>query len=318
MAIFSNILTALGLVSVASTAYSLASAIWVHFIRTSSLPKYRHGDNKSWGLVTGASDGIGYATARELLRNGFNVFLHGRNEKKLSGIASQLRQDFPSLKVEIIVADASAHEVDFTGIAAQVSSVTKQHNGRLTVLVNNVGGVTFKPQYCSLEDTSAKNLDEVIAINARFPTRLTSALMPQLKANQPSLILIAGSNAGLVGLPYLATYGPTKAYCHHFACSLRAEFLSQGYKGIEVQACLIGNTASAGNKVAMAGTISSEECAKGMLRNVGCGRTLVAPHWKPGVIGTVIGGLPEGLQRVMMAPEMKGRYENELKAMKGQ
>ena len=74
------------------------------------------------------------------------------------------------------------------------------------ILVNNVGGVTTYPQYVSHSEISDAHIDNIMNVNARFPTHITRNLLPLLKENAPSLILNTGSVGGLVGVPFIVTY----------------------------------------------------------------------------------------------------------------
>lgn len=109
--------------------------LWSYLLRPSSLPRYCHSETGSWALITGASDGIGRGFADELLSNGFNVLIHGRNEEKLQGIQKGMKLRWPRRGVEYVVADASE-----TNAELRVVEKVKTLPGRLTVLVNNVGG----------------------------------------------------------------------------------------------------------------------------------------------------------------------------------
>lgn len=267
MATMHGLAQTIGYLTLSWLLYHVLGNIWIYFLRPSSLARYLHGKPASWALVTGASDGIGRSIAEELLRRGFNVFLHGRNEAKLSDLRTRLLKAHPARKIEVVVVDASQPNVDFDAIVAQVRNV----DGKLTVLVNNVGGMATYPQYLPLDEAPPKDLEVCMAINATFPTRLIAALLPELKANKPSLIINCGSNAGEFGVPYLTTYSGTKAHMHVLSMALRGELKAQGVRDVEVMGIVIGNTATTGNKTHMAGgTITADECAKGMLNRVGC------------------------------------------------
>jgi 17beta-estradiol 17-dehydrogenase / very-long-chain 3-oxoacyl-CoA reductase len=299
-----------GILTLCKWSYNTFFVLWLHFIRPSGLHKYRDANLSSWALVTGASDGIGLELARELLAEGFNVLIHGRNATKLEGVRKTLQEQHPAQSVDIIVADAGDTNTDYEAIVKKATSVS----GPLTVLINCVGGITTNPIYLPLDQLSGADIDINIAINARFPTRVTAALLPTLKANSPSLIINAGSYAGIFGLPYIATYTSTKAYIHTFTRALRAELECDGCYDVEVMGSLIGDTASSRNEAADNGfKVSAESCAKGMLAKAGCGETLVAPDFRHWITGLVVQSLPDGVGRKIMLPEMRKRRQEEIR-----
>jgi short-subunit dehydrogenase len=304
-----SVATVVGTFTLTKLIYNAFFILWLYFLRPSQLHKYRDANLSSWALVTGSSDGIGLELARELLAQGFNVLVHGRNETKLEGVKKSLLEQHPERSVEIIVADAADPDLDYNAIVKKANSVS----GPLTVLINCVGGITTNPIYLPLEELSGADIDTNIAINARFPTRLTSALLPTLKANSPSLIINAGSYAGFFGLPYIATYTSTKAYIHTFTRALRAELECDGFHDVEVMGSIIGDTASSRNEAANNGLkVPASSCAKGMLAKVGCGETLVAPDLRHWLTGSLVLSLPDGVGRKIMLPELRKRRQEEI------
>ncbi|KAK4539596.1 hypothetical protein LTR36_010532 [Oleoguttula mirabilis] len=281
------------------------------YIRPAKLQVYCHSETGSWALVTGASDGIGRAFVDELLERGFNVLLHGRNQEKLERIMKELAQQHPKRSIDFVVADASRPDHPEDIVAAKV----KQLPGKLTILVNNVGGITSKPQYVTIDKVAAEHIDAQLNINARFPTQLIRALLPTLQESQPSIILNCGSAGALVGIPYIATYTATKAYVHTLTMALKAEMLAEGLapdkkftKGVEVQCYIIGNTLSAQNTTDIPYlTQDARACARGCLAKVGSGKTLEYPSWRVAVSSGFMKILPEGLLMKAMVGQMRER-----------
>lgn len=294
----------------------LALHFW-GYIRPSKLQIYCHSETGSWALVTGASDGIGRGFVDELLSNGFNVLLHGRNQEKLEGIIKELAQKHPKRTVDYVVADASSADSPETAVVEKV----KKLPGKLTVLVNNVGGISTKPTFVDFSRIGAESIDSQLNLNARFPTQVIAALLPTLQQNQPSLIMNCGSAGGEIGVPYITTYCATKAYIHGLTLALKAEMASEGYapdkratKGVEVQGYIIGNTMSAGNTTQVPFfTITAAECAKGCLKKVGSGKALEVPHWRQELLGWITSSIPEQMMRDGMAKEMKSRKDEQAK-----
>ncbi|EMC91222.1 hypothetical protein BAUCODRAFT_80496 [Baudoinia panamericana UAMH 10762] len=288
--------------------------VW-RFVRPSLLQTYCHSPSGSWALVTGSSDGIGRGFAEELLDRGFNVLLHGRNAEKLQRLQSELAEHFPKRTVDSVVADAGSYDRPERTVVDKVKSLP----GQLTILVNNVGGVHSSPAHTAF--TEVTDIDNQINVNLRFPTQLTQALLPTLKANKPALILNCGSAAGVIGLPYTVVYSGTKAYNHTFTQALHAELIAEGMdKDIEVMGFIIANTESNSNRVAQPDffTLTSRDCAAGCLDRVGSGNVLEYPSWKVGLQLRVVAMLPERVRRNTIIDIMRERVEEERATLKSQ
>ena len=127
--------------------YRLASFIWLYFLRPSSVKRYLHG-NAPYTIVTGATDGIGKASAVELLTRGFNVILHGRNEAKMQRVVEELRAAVrgkgkaEKADIRYFLADAAKGEHNFQELVAPFKDL------HLTVVLHNVGGSDLYPQRC--------------------------------------------------------------------------------------------------------------------------------------------------------------------------
>ena len=90
-------------------------------------------------VVTGATDGIGKAVAKELYLRGFNLILHGRNANKLERVSDEIRSAGSTKKdVRLWVADANSADVNFEGAAKQWDGL------QITLVVHNVGGAPVR------------------------------------------------------------------------------------------------------------------------------------------------------------------------------
>lgn len=140
-----NIIYYIGLIACLAKLRTILDFVWFYFLRpTNRWEKYFQGPSP-YAVVTGATDGIGRATAQELYDKGFNLILHGRNEKKLKGVIEEIRsaKSKRSGKVQDVkyfLEDASKAGVDFEGI------VRKFEGLNITILVNNVGGFPIRPE----------------------------------------------------------------------------------------------------------------------------------------------------------------------------
>ncbi|WPH04314.1 Hypothetical protein R9X50_00720300 [Acrodontium crateriforme] len=302
-----------GTATILSTLLRFSRFTWSYFLRSSNLHVYLHtqqNEGGSWALITGASDGIGYAFVEELLTKGFNVLLHGRNGEKLNRIQNELKARFPDRSIEIVVADASApgHPEDL--VVAKAKTIP----GKLTILINNVGGNATRPGCSPLADFPREHVDTCINLNARFPLLLTRALIPVLERSSPALIINCGSGAAR-GIPYLATYSATKGFIHSFTTALRNEFTRSDAPGsVDVIGFVIGNVMSASNRIALpAVTISAAQCARGCLERVGCGEAVTCAHWKHASAMWFVSLLPESRINALLMKATEERMELERK-----
>ena len=108
--------------------YRILHFAWI-FFRPSRLQRFRHAASGSWALVTGSSDGIGRAFAEDLVKRGFRVLLHGRNEEKLIRVKNEILQTYPGGYIDFVVADASKPGDSYNLIVQKVKSLP----GKLTV-----------------------------------------------------------------------------------------------------------------------------------------------------------------------------------------
>lgn len=116
-------------------------------------------------LLTGATDGIGLATAKKLATQGHHLILHGRNLDKLQTVQKQLLLLAESSKVDIVIADLS----DLQDVKKLADNIKKSYN-RLDVLINNAG--VFKVANAK----NANNLDLRFVVNSIAPFYLTTLL----------------------------------------------------------------------------------------------------------------------------------------------
>jgi len=147
-------------------------------------------------LITGASSGIGAATAIHLARLGASLSLTGRNLEKLEDTASKC-EGSPC----VIQGDVSSEE-DCSRIMAE----TVKNFGRLDVLVNNAGVLEMG----SIENTSLEQYDRVMATNVRAVLNLTMLAVPHLEKTQGNIVNVSSVN-GLRSFPGVLAYNISKA-----------------------------------------------------------------------------------------------------------
>jgi NAD(P)-dependent dehydrogenase (short-subunit alcohol dehydrogenase family) len=174
-------------------------------------------------LVTGASRGIGAATARALDRDGARVALVARGDDALRALARDLEH-------EPMVVVGDLNDVDAPGaIARQVLDAF----GAVDILVNNAAAAARLPAV----DTHAAIIDELMAVNVRAPLLLVAALVPAMIERGGGSIVNVSSVSGLVGTPRRAAYAASKGALDAATRSLAMEL---GPSGIRVNSVAPG------------------------------------------------------------------------------
>ncbi|MEA2441490.1 MAG: uncharacterized protein QOH76_2914 [Thermoleophilaceae bacterium] len=160
-------------------------------------------------VVTGASSGIGEATARRLGADGWKLLLIARRADRLEALAGSL-PDASALAVDLTEADAPE----------QVrAAVEERLGGALHLLVNNAGGSWRAP----FSEGGYENVRKTMDLNFDSPVRLTEALLPLLRASAPSAIVNVASIAGRIARPTAGSYGASKAALIGWTDSLHLE-----------------------------------------------------------------------------------------------
>ncbi|XP_037299578.1 3-oxoacyl-[acyl-carrier-protein] reductase FabG isoform X2 [Manduca sexta] len=151
-------------------------------------------------LVTGASSGIGEATALLFAKFGAQLALVGRNEKNLNAVADQCMKEL-GVRVLPIIADLGTDEG-----CEKVAKMTLEHYGRLDVLVNNAG---IGSKYDLIETNSMEMLDRVFSVNVRGVYNLTRLVVPALVKSNGNIVNISSVVGKMVNVGML-TYSMSK------------------------------------------------------------------------------------------------------------
>jgi uncharacterized protein len=166
-----------------------------------------------WGLITGASSGIGEEFARRLAERGMNLILAARREDRLKALAEELSQA-NGIQTKIIAVDLLA-DGEPAGLVAKVADLGHP----IELLVNNAGfGLMSR-----LDDTNLDEVQRMLALNVSVLTALTYAILPNMLARQSGAIVNIASLAAFQPVVYMPAYGATKSYVLHFSESLWAE-----------------------------------------------------------------------------------------------
>jgi short-subunit dehydrogenase len=148
-------------------------------------------------LVTGASTGIGRATAERLARDpGTELILVARREELLREVADSLPCPATHLAVDLTAEDAPA----------RVLAHVEERGGGLHLLVNNAGAAWRG----SFAESGYANVHRHMELNFDAVVRLTEALLPTLRASAPSAIVNVASTAGRVARARTGSYSASK------------------------------------------------------------------------------------------------------------
>ena len=135
-------------------------------------------------LVTGSTDGIGKATARELASRGAGLILHGRDERKGRKVQEELGRAAGHGKPDLVIADFS----DMGQVRSMAAEIASRYD-HLDVLVNDAG--TYQRRHRLTRD----GVEMTFAVNYLAPFLLTRLLLPLLLRSAPSRIVTVASSA---------------------------------------------------------------------------------------------------------------------------
>jgi len=182
--------------------------------------------NGKTALVTGASRGIGRATALALAQGGAQVLVHfSSNEKEADAAVAEIRKG--GGKAEKVGADLRKPDGAHM-LARQVRAIV---GDRLDILVANAG----ISKAATIEDTTVEDFDNLFAVNARAPFFLVQQLLPALCKGSSIIFTSSLAARASVGTlyAYAATKGAVETLVKHFAAAL-------GPRGIRVNAVAPG------------------------------------------------------------------------------
>ncbi|TMR04937.1 SDR family oxidoreductase [Actinomadura soli] len=168
-------------------------------------------------VITGASSGIGHATAKALAAQGATVVVTGRREDRLVAVAKEIVQDGG-------IADTCTCDVtDEDQATAMIKDVVDRH-GRIDVLVNNAGVMLLSRIERGLTD-EWRQMTDVNLHGVLFPTH---AVLPVMKAQGSGAIVNISSTAARRSRPLGGVYAATKAAVTALSESIRLEVLKDG------------------------------------------------------------------------------------------
>lgn len=162
-------------------------------------------------LVTGASSGIGQATAEQLAKAGYTVYGTSRRGGRSSG------SSFEMLPLDV----TNDESVD------AVARTLMQAHGRIDLLVNNAG---FGLAPAGAEESSLEQARAIFDTNFFGIVRMTRAIVPLMRRQRSGQIINIGSVLGFLPMPYMALYSATKHAVAGYSEALDHELRTQGIR----------------------------------------------------------------------------------------
>lgn len=142
-------------------------------------------ENLKTVLITGATGGIGKATATALADMGWQVVVHGRNPAKTDAVCREIQENTGNKNVEALVGDLSL----MSGVKRVAETFIRRYP-RLDVLINNAGGIMDNKRRETTE-----NIEITLALNLLAPFLLSQLLLDSLKKSEDGRIVNVSSNS---------------------------------------------------------------------------------------------------------------------------
>lgn len=149
-------------------------------------------------FISGSTQGIGFAIAQQLLEEGAEVIINGRQKEKTGNAVSELQKQFPNAIISGIVADFSDKN--------QVDELLKQLCD-IDILINNVGIFELK----DFENISDEDWYNIFEINVMSAVKLSRHLLPKMQEKNWGRIIFISSESGMNIPANMIHYGMTKA-----------------------------------------------------------------------------------------------------------
>lgn len=224
-------------------------------------------------IVTGASSGIGAATARLAAGEGARVVLAARRSDRIGALAAELPG---ALAVPTDVRDPAQ--------VARLVQATLDRHGRVDVLVNNAGQGLHVP----LERVQLDDLKAITELNFYAPLVAMQAVLPAMRRQGRGAVVNVSSATSLMVLPGLGAYSATKSALNMLSQVARKEFAPDG---IVVSLVYPSVTATEFHQALRAGA-----------RVGGWSASPVAPYTAEQVAEAIIGVIRSGAEEVVLSP----------------
>lgn len=178
-------------------------------------------------LITGGTSGIGLATARHFVRQGFSLVVCGRNAERLS----QARQDLRQLASEHpsggkIVIESLPCDLQDIQQCSQLAGRATEILGGIDILVNNAAAAPL----CQFETTSIEDFEQVLSINLRASWTVTQEIWKGMVSRKSGAIVNVSSMAAVDPYSGFSLYGASKGWIETWTRALADEGIRKGIR----------------------------------------------------------------------------------------
>lgn len=171
-----------------------------------------------WGLVTGASSGIGREFARQLAARGMHLVLTARREGLLEELGRELDTRHGTRTV-ILTGDLADRS-----FPRQVFDAVHERGLQIQLLVNNAG----IGHVGTIQEADITRMLQIVDLNVRALTELTYLFLPEMLMRREGAIVNLASVAAFQPVAYMPVYAASKAFALHFSEALWAETRDRG------------------------------------------------------------------------------------------
>lgn len=174
-------------------------------------------------IITGASEGIGRATAKCFAQAGANVVLVARSREKIEALAEEIRRQGH----EAFVLPADMRNPD---AVRQMVDLAFEHFGRIDILINNAGQSAAGP----IASIDVAHFRQIMELNVYGAFYAIQAVVPKMRMGGGGVILNISSMVSKLRLPGLGTYAATKAALNQLSATARVELTAENIRVVTV------------------------------------------------------------------------------------
>jgi len=271
----SDFVTYVGLATLALFGLKVLSNVYIYFLRPGkNLKKYG-----KWAVVTGATDGIGYAYACELAKKGINIVLISRTQSKLDTSSEAISSKYNVETKTIAIDFSSFKDAEVEKVKSVLASLD------VGILINNVGQSYRFPLY--LMELSDADCQQLIDLNIQSVCKMTRVVLPGMVERKRGAIVNISSASGAFPCPLLSQYSASKSYVEKFGSGLDLEYRPKGVH-VQTQMPLFVTTKLAKIRRASLTVPSPATYVKCGARFIGY-ESVCSPYWVHALMTYVIG-----------------------------